>query len=236
MGWRQVGPEHVLLTSQWDSVFEAIGDDGFDPAEFTRTTIHGDVFGNTVPRLVHEPTGSDFVFDFHERSGGHAPNWSPGEQRPRDVAQSANDWPTTLILVRMWLRNVERERSSLDLWAMLDQQRELLAATEATGDTANTPFSPEEQAQISEQLNEMKQLLVQQHGADPRALESRIEELEEASTRIGRREWLLMFLGAIFHWTLTGLIPPEGLRAVLKLAAVGIGHLFGGGVPELPMP
>jgi hypothetical protein len=141
-----------------------------------------------------------------------------------------------LGLVTMWLENVRRERSSPNLWAMLDEQRELLAASEPTGDTANTPFSPEEQRQIAAQLNEIKQLLVNNHGADPKALERRIEELEEFARRSGRREWLIMFFGTMLTWTLEGLIPPEGLRAGLAFAAHTLGHLFGGGVPQLPTP
>ena len=45
-----------------------------------------------------------------------------------------------------------------------------------------------------------------------------------------------MFMGVGLHWTLTGLIPPEGLRGMSALAGQGIGHLFGGGMPQLPMP
>jgi hypothetical protein len=114
--------EHTLLKSQWNNVYEAIEIEDFDPAEFARTTIYGDVFHGSVPQLLHESTGSDFVFDFVEQTGLHAPNWSPGEQQPRDVSQYASDWPDTVMLVRRWLVNVERERSTPDLWAMLGRE------------------------------------------------------------------------------------------------------------------
>lgn len=76
--------------------------------------------------------------------------------------------------------------------------------------------------------------MVNNYGADPRALESRIEQLEEAAKHQGRREWRMMAMGVFFTWTLEGLVPPEGLREVLPVVAQGIGHLFGG-VPQLPM-
>jgi hypothetical protein len=72
------------------------------------------------------------------------------------------------------------------------------------------------------------------HGADREALESRVEQLAEASTRMGRRDWLTIFLGTMFTWTLEGLIPPEGLREGLAFAANTLGHLFGR-MPQLPM-
>jgi hypothetical protein len=141
------------------------------------------------------------------------------------------------MYVKQWLKNLERERSAPNFWAQLDKQRELLAATEPTGDgdEDNSPFNPEEQDQIAAQLNEIKELLVQTHQVDRRALESRIDYLREASTRMGRRDWLNIFIGTIFGWALNGLVPPEGVREVLFVAAHGLGHLFGGGMPQLPM-
>jgi len=51
---------------------------------------------------------------------------------------------------------------------------------------------------------------------------------------MGRRDWLTIFLGTMFTWTLEGLIPPEGLREGLAFAANTLGHLFGR-MPQLPM-
>jgi hypothetical protein len=101
--------------------------------------------------------------------------------------------------------------------------------------TSHTPFNPEERAQVAAQLNEIKELLIQTHQADRQALEGRIDYLIDASTRMGRRDWLTLFIGGIFTWTLEGIIPPNGLREVLALAAHALGHLFGGSLPQLPM-
>ena len=69
---------------------------------------------------------------------------------------------------------------------------------------------------------------------DPRALEAKIDYLIEASERLGRVDWRGIFIATLFTWTLTGLVPPEGLRAALAFAAQTLGHLFGG-LPQLPM-
>jgi hypothetical protein len=229
--------EHTLLASQQDAVFEVVRGEGFDPSEFHWSSRYGDVYGGSVPSLFHVPTGSEFIFDFDPQYGQHCPEWSPGEQQPRDKAPGG-DWRFMYAALSHWLENIERERSSPNLWAELNKQRELFAATEPSGrqgDESNAPFTAEEQAQVATQLNEIKEVLVQNHQADRRALESRIEYLREASTRMGRRDWLNIFVGTIFSWALTGLAPPEGVREVLALAAHGLGHLFGGGVPQLPI-
>jgi len=231
-------PEHILLDSQWKAVYEHIEAASFNPSEFARSETYGRVYNGMVPNLIHKRSGSEFVFDFDRQDGTHHAEWSPASDKPRDRDQAGvgEGFAYILHLLGLWLEVVRRELTTPDLWAMLDQQRELLAATEPTGETANTPFSPEEQRQIAAQLDDIKQLLVNNYGADPKALERGIEDLEELARRSGRREWLLLFLGGVFHWTLTGLVPPEGLQIALKLAEQGIGHLFGGGVPQLPMP
>jgi hypothetical protein len=228
-------PAHKLLDSQWDAVMLLIRRLGFDPNEFERGTTVGTAPPiKVIPQLVHPPTDSKLNFDYDVNRNSHGVAYTPGEQSPWDEAYLL-DWPSVLFWVERWLKNVERERSTPNLWEMLEQSRELLAAYEETGDETNTPFSAEEQQQIAAQLNEIQALLVSQHGADPATLERGIEELKEASKRSGRREWLFLFLGVGLHWTLTGLIPPEGLRGILALAAQGIGHLFGGGLPQLPV-
>lgn len=187
-----------------------------------------------VPNLIHKRSGSEFVFDFHEEDGIHYAEWSPDRETPRARDRAGEGWACILFLIGLWLENVRRELTTPDLWVLLDQQREELAASVPTGGTDNTPFSPEEQAQISRQLSQIKELLVANHGADPAALETGIDYLIDASSRMGRKDWLNIFVGTIFGWFLTGLVSPEGLRVALKLSGQGLGHLFGG-LPQLPM-
>jgi hypothetical protein len=46
-------------------------------------------------------------------------------------------------------------------------------------------------------LSQIKELLIATHGADCEASESRVEQLAEASTRMGT-DWLTIFLGTMF--------------------------------------
>jgi hypothetical protein len=65
-------PEHKLLDSQWDAVYELVPEMGFDPNEFDREKFVGTYFGGVVPRLLHRPTDSQFVFDFVSGKRAHA--------------------------------------------------------------------------------------------------------------------------------------------------------------------
>ena len=69
-------------------------------------------------------------------------------------------------------------------------------------------------------------------------LNAKIDYLVEAAGRVGRNDWRNIFVGAILGYLVTG-IPPDVARhiiqALVKCLQV-IGHLFGQGFPELPMP
>jgi hypothetical protein len=134
------------------------------------------------------------------------------------------------------LANEPQARASHpNLWELLEEQRELLGTTEPTDDSPNTPFNPEEQRQIAAQLDEIKELLVSNHGVDPAALDDKLDYLVDASKRTGRVDWRNIFVATIFGLVADHLITPETWRVVMTLAAQGIGHLFGGGMPQLPV-
>ena len=66
---------------------------------------------------------------------------------------------------------------------------------------------------------------------------TRLDEAEEASHRMGRKDWLMTFLGILLTLIVTGLVTPEMVQHMLAMALHGIGHLFGlrDGPPE-PLP
>jgi hypothetical protein len=66
-------------------------------------------------------------------------------------------------------------------------------------------------------------------------LEERLDEAEEATRRIGRKDWRLLFLGVMLTLIVTALIPPEVVQHLLTTALDGLDHIFGGGRrPQLP--
>jgi hypothetical protein len=229
--------EHSLLTSQEDAVFDVVREAGFDPNEFEWSSKVGDTYNGMVPCLIHKPTRSIFTFDFDRQYNQHCAEWSPGEQQPTEKTTAGEGWPFMLHVLSIWLENVERERSSPNLWARLAGQRELFAGGTTGRPENNSRFNIEEQAQVAEQLDEIRELLVQTYqldGEQLKAIEAGLGDLRESSTRMGRREWLIMVVGTIATWALAGLVPPGGAQEVLTLALRGLGDLFGGGLPQLP--
>jgi hypothetical protein len=99
-------------------------------------------------------------------------------------------------------------------------------------ESGNAPFTPAENAEISNRLREIKASLRQNFelAADQfSCIEERLDEAEEASRRLGRKDWLQLFLGIVFSLIITGTVTPDAGEHILMLALHGLSHLFLGG-------
>ena len=119
------------------------------------------------------------------------------------------------------------------------QAPEILAATQAA-DASNAPFTPDEQAEISGRLDEIKNLVRDQFELTDEqlaAIDQRLDDAEEASKRLGRKDWIMMFYGAVISTGMTEAVPPSVIQTVLTTVLHGIAHIFGiGGTPPVIGP
>jgi hypothetical protein len=230
---------HYLLPTQQNDVFRAIEDAGLNPADFHWETVQSEIgaFRESVPVLVYTSAGAAFIFDFDKEQGEHWALYVPGVQKPSEKVRTV-DWGAELIHVTIWLQNLKEQFFTPNLWDELGRERQLVQATEPDAEE-NSAFTLEEQAQIAIRLDEVREVLIgtdNLEGDRLRAIETRLDYLKEASTRMGRRDWLNIFYGSVFSWALTSLISPTAAREVIFAVAHGIGHFFGGGLPQLPGP
>lgn len=135
--------------------------------------------------------------------------------------------------VERWLDDLKRDLETPDPWAELLRKGEML---EGSADEAveNTPFTPEEQAEIVKLLREIKKYSKKTYSLSEESLltlEKRLDYLEEAASRVGRKDWVLLFLGTLFTLVVTTVLPPEAVRGVLAILGTTIGHLFGHTIP-----
>ena len=62
-----------------------------------------------------------------------------------------------------------------------------------------------------------------------------MEHAEEASRRIGRKDWITLFNGAVLSLIFTDTITPDTAQHIILMTINGLGHLFGiGGPLHLP--
>jgi hypothetical protein len=62
-------------------------------------------------------------------------------------------------------------------------------------------------------------------------VERGLDELREASTRVGRKDWLTMLNGAMFSLTVNDLVPQHVVQGAFQMLISGVGHIFGVGGP-----
>lgn len=154
------------------------------------------------------------------------------------VAPRRVHWPTVVERIELWAHNVKEDVNTPDLWAELQREREILTGARYE-DVENTPFTSDEQAEIAEQLQQIKYFVKETYalsGAQMLSLEAGLDDLKVAAGRIGRKDWRLLFLGVILNLVFVVLLPPEAVHGIIAMAADGLDHLFGGGgsPPELP--
>ena len=107
-------------------------------------------------------------------------------------------------------------------------------ATSQSADASNAPFTPDEQAEISNRLDEVKQLVREKFELTDEqlaAIDQRLDDAEEAARHSDRKTWLYTFYGAVMSTFMTDEIPPQVIQTVVSTVLHGIAHLFGIGGP-----
>jgi hypothetical protein len=236
--------DHELTPTQRGEVGLAIREAGLRVADFdwreveTAQTMVG--AGRDVPTvevLVHRPTGYAFSFDIDMNNRNSL--WAifrPGAQGATQ-REHAGTWGNVMGYVIQWAAAVKREHDAPDLWASLVSAEESLQSDEPTPEIDNSAFTPEERQLVSDQLAEMRELLVasfELHGEQIRQLDNRVEYLAEATARMGKFDWRGLLTGQLVSLVVTAVIPQHALAVIGPFLTRTIGHLFGGSRPELP--
>jgi hypothetical protein len=212
---------------KWESnlFVETIQKVGLDPRHFDLADDDGEI------RIKHKWSPS--CFTIRSKGGslvalyvvGDGPEWPIGEQ----------SWLTLPPRIDYWLKDVKRDLETPDLWAELQRETQLLGAI-SDDVTKNTPFTPDEQNEISTRLRELAEHtrnIYPLSAPQTRALDAKIDYLVNAARRLGRIDWLNVCAGAIVGYVLTASLPPEAAREMILGFGRAIGHLCG--LPDLPM-
>ena len=97
----------------------------------------------------------------------------------------------------------------------------------------NTPFTPAELAEIANQLRAIRDSVRTNYELSAEqfaVIDERLEEAEEASTRLGRKDWKSVFYGIVFGLIVNHAIPPGVAQHIFTGVIHGIEHLIEIGV------
>lgn len=184
-------------------------------------------------RITHVPSRSYFLIEGD--GGSYDTTAVVGDTAPWGL--SAYTWGTVPERVQRWAAAVKTDVDTPDLWAEVRRRQDILTGG-GYGDVENTAFSPHEQTQISEQLREFKELLRSRFSltaAQTLSLNAKLDALAAAAGRVGRKDWSLMFGGAVLAVLMEQLLPLDAVWGLLDMFYQRLGQLFSGdGLPQLP--
>ena len=220
----------LLLKSRRNDVFLAIKQRQLNPLEFEWHEVASEQSEDTkVSLLVHRLTTLYFLFDVLE----HLPHctYSPGTDRTVAI-EYPGDWDGQFNHCKKWLDNLKREIEEPDLWATVAEEKQLVAS--ASADIENTPFSADEIQRISIVIAEIRTYVLQTSNPTDSQLQfinARLAYLEEASKRLGRKDWLTLAVGIITNIVVGVALAPEAAREIFRMT----GRLLGWISPATPL-
>jgi hypothetical protein len=181
---------------------------------------------------------------FHARSKSAFQFWPDNSPNERYLAClvvgaaesgscSSCTWDQILDAIAEWAREVRYEMDTPDLWAELTRLPEILTAVQGA-EAVNAPFTQAEQAEISTRLDVIKEYVSERFeltAAQMSAIEQGLDQVNEASTRVGRKDWMVMVNGTLLSLITSEMVPPHVIQSVFHILIAGIGHIFGVGGP-----
>jgi hypothetical protein len=252
-----VDQERELTKVQRNELYKSVEEGGLDVAqcELTRTyhppssrTIPGrSVLGIPIQKDIVVSTDAERIFQIKHLPSGSTFNiqlrWYnldrysyDSEIAHEEGPEGASDWRGIIRSVQKWAEKVRRECVDPDFWEELQRGATFLASAQ-NENLANTPFSYNEQQYIIRQLEGIKEYLKEADSLSREQathVDERFDDIIDATCRMGRKDWLLMFGGALFSLLLAAVVSPEAVQHILSMATQGIGHLFSRGPQSLP--
>ena len=216
---------HEIDQTEKNKIFEAVAKSSIDPTECNvQETNYGGV-------LNHE-SGSTFAFGYVEEREDFWARATVVDGFERDIEDSPS-FEDLLEAIPDWADEINQVGRTPDYWAEMRRSRELIADMQQTG-SGNPPFTEDEQRQIAAQLQAITEQLKEQFELTTEQTE-RIDEwrdeVAEASTRMGRKDWKLLAYGTIVNLVVTDTVTPDIGRRIFTMLIQGIAHLLGGSGP-----
>lgn len=224
-------PKMTLLKSQKNEIFKIVRAVGLVPFNVKWAEATSRFTDNLkVSRLSY--VGSEFFYMFDFRDEKYATTFSPGQNKLVDQ-RIPGSWPLQRLGVSSWLEFLEREISEPDLWGQISKYQ-LPEKVEVEAEMGNDPFTVPEAETIASALSEIrsyiqKNVSLSKEHSD--VANERMNYLEDALKRQGRRDWVHTCIGVFVTLATTLAFNPEQTKAIwslLKNALSGLVQLLPG--------
>jgi hypothetical protein len=230
-----------LPKNESDDLFQVTITSGLVPTEFTlRRGIDwsGIYHEESVSHLLVKPFLLNSVRRARAASTSRFPSLAYNVRvmvrGGRETLYQGIGWANVRRLALGWGREVGTQNA----WAGSDQAKDAFTAADGE-ETGNAPFTEGEQRQIAAQLQDIEKYLKEEinlPGEQIAQIEEKLDEVAEASKRMGRKDWLVYFLGAITALIITATVAAPVGEHIFTMVIHGLAHLFtdGNEPPQIP--
>ena len=204
-----------LEKAERNALYKTIVEAGLNPIEFEFSP------GLLYYQITHKPTESTFGIEPTRRDTFKILTRIEPDGYHEHRGQS---WGALLELARAWCEDLKEP----DLWHDIEAAREIFDSASTEG-ADNAPLTPEERTEISAQLAAIKESIRNTYTLSSDTLsriEARLDEAEQASRRMGRKDWLLLFSGTVLTLIVTDIVTPDVAQHIFTMALQSLGHLF----------
>lgn len=209
-----------LSKTQRNNFFHAIVRGKLDPADC-------EILFTSIPNVftvTHFPTKSRVIvskqslgFDCTEQVGNE-PEFKNGR---------ALTWTALYSIIERWAGKVADWAETPDLWEIRHDWKSFASAQDNS--IPNTPFTQDERLAVSSQLKAIREDLKKTYElteAQEAKIDEHFKEAEEASKRLGRKDWIVFLMGTAVSLVITGVVTPEIFQHILMMAFTGLEHIL----------
>ncbi len=216
----------VLLTTQKNVLFLALEAEGLSPSDFTLSEHPGKNTAYIRHRFTTYQFSITVVVDSSRDETYFVTRASPGWELPQEE-HNCRDWNSVTSRFAYWTTCLNTQLQAPDLWSTVSGDSQLI---KLAADQDNRPFTPDDQLQFKKALDEIQAYLIKSHnltGARFETVESRLSYLEEAATRMGRKDVIHIAIGVLANIA-TGLaLDANSTRELFQFAGQIFKQLLG---------
>lgn len=220
--------KRILLKSQINDIFTYINNAGLNHEEFQWLFEKSSIEPYwEVPKIIHKPTNYYFKFDI--KQGQLVSEYFPNDKG----AIYTRKWPVWAPQFNdfiIWLDIIKGEIETPNLWEAILSEKTILEII-SQDDVGNEPFDEQQQKYISLKILEIEKFLVEKQyllNDDIGIVKSKLIYLEEASKRIGRKDWLNIVIGVSFKIALDLGLSSVHAKEFFRFIVTAFFNLLGG--------
>ena len=132
--------------------------------------------------------------------------------------------------LEFWISNILRETEVPDLWDGLDRDNQLLQDATDEQPSDNLPFTQAELPKVRECLENIKAYVLKTHElseAQIKIVDARFEYMEEAATRLGRKDWINIVISGLLGLATTLTFSGDSTRDLFQFVGQAVRQLLG---------